>query len=279
MTAPPGGFHGIPPKKRLDQYSLVRKDLLRAEVELAGLEPSDTVLEIGAGTGILTRLIAQRAKRVIAIEKDPRFIVSLRRNCPSNVETVQGDALQVDFPPFNKVMGNVPYSISSPLLFRLLDFDFELGVLCFQREFAKRLLAKPGNPDYSRISVMVALRTRRVSLGLEIPREAFRPIPHVDSSVVLIFPDPNAPPIHETSSQIMRMIFCHKRKKLSNALRDSDHEIFKLFGVRASDIIRDVGENWDLRVSQISPQDILSFCNRVREYIDGVPLVKNPQVR
>ena len=257
MVALPGGFR---PKKYLDQHFLIDRRLLQGEVDLASLTRSDVVLEIGAGNGALTKLIAEKAGKVIAVEKDARLVRILEHVCPKNVQVIEGDALELKFPNFDKVMGNLPYSISSPLIFKLLDHDFELGVLCFQEEFARRMMAKTGSRDYSRISVMLALRTSRITLAMKIPRHAFWPIPDVDSSVVLLFPDKAATPLDKVSADLIRMIFCHKRKTLANAIKDSDRELTELFGVGSAEILENVSAEWSSRVFKLTPRDIIQFC-------------------
>jgi 16S rRNA (adenine1518-N6/adenine1519-N6)-dimethyltransferase len=257
---------GIQPKKWLDQHFLIDPRVLRKEVDLAGLTDRDVVLEIGAGNGVLTKSIAEKALKVIAIEKDPRLVGLLSSTCPANVEIIQGDALQLEFDPFDKVMGNLPYSISSPLVFKLLDYDFQLGVLAFQHEFARRMIAQPGTRDYSRLSVMVALRTRGVSVALKVPRRAFWPAPEVDSALVVLTPG-GAQFANPSSAEVIRLIFCHKRKKLLNALRDSEQELRTLFRIGSKEIMEGIPADWDARVFKMTPQEILRFSDSVAELV------------
>ncbi len=264
MVRLPGG---IRPSKRLDQYFLTDQRILRREVDLAQLARSDVVLEIGAGNGCLTRMIAERAGKVIAIEKDRRLASFLSRNCQDNVEVLEGDALDLDFPPFNKAMGNPPYSISSPLIFKLLGYSFELGVFTFQYEFAQRMIARPGTEGYSRLSMMLALATNRISLEEVVPREAFSPVPEVDSAIVVIIPKP-ALKLDPVSSHVIRMLFCHKRKTLANAIKDSDKELRRLFGLGSSEVLQALQADYDLRVYQMTPERIISLCEDFKRLID-----------
>jgi len=267
MVRLPGG---IRPRKRLDQYFLTDDRVLRREVDLAKLARSDVVLEIGAGNGCLTRMIAERAKRVIAVEKDPRFVAFLSQNCPDNVDLLEGDALDLDFPRFNKAMGNPPYSISSPLIFKLLQHPFKLGVFTFQYEFAQRMVAQPGTDDYSRLSVMLALTTRRISLEMMVPRWAFSPVPEVDSAVVTFVPR-NAPRPDAASAQIIRMLFCHKRKTLANAIRDSNGELRRLWGIGSSEVLGAIQTDWSIRVYQMTPKGIMAFSGELKELATSRP--------
>src|SRR2546422_67643 len=141
----------------MGQHFLVDARVAARQVAHAQIRRSDVVLEIGPGLGILTRLLGERAKRVVTIEADCRFAEYLRRNLP-DVEVIAGDTLKVDWPPFNVMASNLPYQISSLVTFRLLEHAFERAVLMYQWEFARRMRAKPGTADYSRLPY----RTRRV---------------------------------------------------------------------------------------------------------------------
>jgi len=265
MVRLPGG---IRPRKRLDQYFLTDDGILRREVDLAGLTRSDVVLEIGAGDGRLTGMIAERARKVIAVEKDPRLAAFLSQECPDNVDVLEGDALDLDFPRFNKAMGNPPYSISSPLIFRLLDCAFELGVFTFQYEFARRMVAEPGTDDYSRLSVMLALTTRRISMEMTVPRRAFSPVPKVDSAVVVLVPS-DAPRPDAVSAHVIRMLFCHKRKTLANAVKDSDGELRRVLGISSSEVLQAIQTDWRTRVYQMTPERIIALAREFKGLMPG----------
>ncbi|MCK4435401.1 methyltransferase, partial [Candidatus Bathyarchaeota archaeon] len=133
----------ISPKKRLGQHFMVDEYLLQLLVSHADLKQTDVVLEVGAGFGFLTRMLAEKSDRVLAVEADPNLIGVLRRELAGldNVQIIVGDFLKAAIPPFNKVVCNPPFSISSPLLFRILERAFDSAVMTFQREFARRLNA------------------------------------------------------------------------------------------------------------------------------------------
>jgi 16S rRNA (adenine1518-N6/adenine1519-N6)-dimethyltransferase len=261
MIALPGGFR---PKKWLDQYFLRDHDILQREVYLANIEPSDVVMEIGAGNGALTRLISERARKVVAIEKDHSLARSLRDAMPGNVDVIEGDALEVDYPSFDKAMGNLPYSISSPLLFRLLEYEFTIGVLCLQYEFALKMTASPGTPEYSRLSVMVALKTSMTCLSMKVPRECFWPVPNVDSAVVKFAPE-KTEDLNGQTSEIIRMVFSHRRKTLRNAVRDSDRELKNRLGISSNEVLERISFDFETRVFEIPPPAIHSFAKSVGE--------------
>ena len=114
---------GLRPNKRLGQHYLVDKAIANRQLQYANIGRSDTVLEIGPGLGMLTKILSKRAKKVIAVEMDPAAVDHLR-NEVQNVEIVQGDVLKIDLPAFDKIVSNLPFNISSPITFRLLEAEF-----------------------------------------------------------------------------------------------------------------------------------------------------------
>ena len=221
--------HGVRLSKRAGQHQVIDPTVLEQMVDYAELSRDDVVLEIGAGVGNLTLLLAARAGKVIAVERDRRLMRVLgdRLEGHSNVELVCGDALQIELPKFNKVVANLPYGISSDITFRLLGRKFELAVLMYQREFAKRLAAKPGSDDYSRLTVNAYYRASVELLG-ELPPEAFFPQPKVTSAIVRL--KPREPPFEVADENmffnVVRALFQHRRQRVRNALYRSFGEIF-----------------------------------------------------
>lgn len=169
----------------LDQVFVVDPNLIEREVRYAELTPADTILEIGPGLGFLTEALARLAGRVIAIEKDKRLEPVLRHEFAAqhNVEFVFEDCLEIEFPKFNKIVSNLPYSISAPFTFKLLDYDFERAIVCYQREFAEKMIQPAGSSEYGRLSVMVQYYFNARILEC-VPRNAFYPQPLVESAVV-----------------------------------------------------------------------------------------------
>ena len=221
--------YGIRPSKRAGQHHVVDPIVLEKMVEHAHLSREDVVLEIGAGIGNLTKLLAQCAGKVISIERDRRFIKILHGQLRglSNVQIVHGDALRIELPKFDKVVANLPYGISSDITFRLLEHKFELAVLMYQQEFAERLVAKPGSEDYSRLTVNAYYRAQVELLG-EVPPEAFVPRPKVTSAIVRL--RPREPPFEVKNEQVffnvVRALFQHRRQRVRNALYRSFGEVF-----------------------------------------------------
>jgi 16S rRNA (adenine1518-N6/adenine1519-N6)-dimethyltransferase len=238
------------------QHMLVDTRVAERAARYALLSGTDTVLEIGPGKGVLTRFLARGAGRVIAIEKDRQF-TSFLQLMPANVELVFADALGYPLPPFNKVVSNLPYSISSPVTFMLLERDFELGVLMYQREFARRMVAPVGSEDYSRLSVEVYRRARCRILE-EVPPSAFSPPPRVMSAIVELRPRPCPFRLADggTFSAITRALFSHRRKSALNALRSEERLLGELLkGMDAQDPML------KRRAESLSPEEIAGLAN------------------
>ena len=222
----------IRPRKKLGQHFVVNPKILQKIIESSSLESEDVVVEIGAGLGSLTVPLAQRAKKVYAIELDPRLANELKKQWATNdqVEVIQADALQIDFTPWYeqwqrkmKVVANLPYEISSPMIFRFFEERncFSLFVLMLQLEVARRIVARPGTKDYGPLSLWSQLYTR-AHIAFSVAPQAFYPAPRVDSAVVRfeILPQPSVEVEDERILQrIIRLAFTYRRKTLVNALR------------------------------------------------------------
>lgn len=209
---------GVRATKGLGQHFLIDERVAHRQVEAASIRPEETVLEIGPGLGVLTRLLATRGRRVVAIEKDRRLAGALA-DLGGSVEIVVADALRAEWPAFDVMVANLPYQISSPITFRLLDTGFDRAILMFQEEFAERMVARPGTKDYSRLTVSVAHRAECSRIE-RVPRTAFHPAPRVDSAIVRIVRRP--PPYEVLDETLFRAVvdacFAHRRKTIGNAL-------------------------------------------------------------
>ncbi len=221
-------IHEVSPRKRMGQNFMIDQDVLQLMLSHAAITPSDMVLEIGAGFGFLTHLLAQKSKTVVAVEADTRLMQVLHRELGhlGNVDLIGGDILEVPLPTFNKVVSNPPFSISAPLLFWLLDKAFDCAVLTLQKEFARRLNAGIGSKDYSRLTVSTYYRAR-IELLDEVPKEAFYPQPDVDATIVRLKPR-GAPPFYVKDEKIfnavLRALFTQRNKKFRNALQSLSHK-------------------------------------------------------
>ncbi|MFB3765574.1 MAG: 16S rRNA (adenine(1518)-N(6)/adenine(1519)-N(6))-dimethyltransferase RsmA [Methanotrichaceae archaeon] len=197
------------------QHFIIDQSLLERIADYAELTRSDRVLEVGPGTGNLTKVIASRAGQVYAIEVDPGLAADLRGRFP-NVDAVKGDASRIDLPEYNKIVSNLPYQISSKITLRFLSRPFELMVLMYQHEFAKRMLAKPGTNGYGRMA-MIAGYLSRAELLEVVPRSAFRPVPAVKSAVVRLRPREHDVDAAEFI-KFAEGLFGNRRKKIKKTL-------------------------------------------------------------
>jgi 16S rRNA (adenine1518-N6/adenine1519-N6)-dimethyltransferase len=224
--------HGLAANRDLGQSFLVDDAMAEKLVKLSGVEPGDTVIEIGAGLGTLTLALAARAERVIALEIDAGLVRALRaeRVLPDNVELLHADALSTDLAGLARgrvrLVANLPYSVASPLLRRLLDLRGELidWSVMLQREMALRVLAASGSRDYGSLAVLHAL-TVEVSRCAELAPGLFFPAPRVRSIFLRITPRREARlATGELASveRVVRAAFSQRRKTLANALRGSD---------------------------------------------------------
>ncbi|THU61447.1 hypothetical protein C4D60_Mb07t23380 [Musa balbisiana] len=217
---------GVPFEKSKGQHILKNPMLVETIVQKSGIKPTDVVLEIGPGTGNLTKKLLEVAKSVVAVELDPRMVLELNRRFQgtphsSRLKVIQGDVLKCELPYFDICVANIPYQISSPLTFKLLAHRpaFRCAVIMFQREFAMRLVANPGDNLYCRLSVNTQLLAR-VSHLLKVGRNNFRPPPKVDSSVVRIEPRRPLPPVSfKEWDGLMRLCFNRKNKTLGSIFR------------------------------------------------------------
>lgn len=219
-----GGAHfqgGIPFHKSKGQHILKNPLLVDSIIQKSGIKHTDTILEIGPGTGNLTKKLLEAGKSVIAVELDPRMVLELQRRFQgtpysNRLKVIQGDVLKCDLPYFDICVANIPYQISSPLTFKLLSHRplFRCAVIMFQREFAMRLVAQPGDNLYCRLSVNTQLLAR-VNHLLKVGRNNFRPPPKVDSSVVRIEPRKPLPPVNfKEWDGLVRICFNRKNRTL-----------------------------------------------------------------
>jgi 16S rRNA (adenine1518-N6/adenine1519-N6)-dimethyltransferase len=228
-------------RKRFGQHFL---EPVWGDKVVAAIAPSrdDVFLEIGPGPGILTLRLAPKVSRLVAIEIDRDLIAVLAPKLPSNAAIVSGDVLEMDIgaalPPTNapiRVAGNLPYNISSPILFRLLELESRRPIkdatLMLQREVADRIIAKPGTGEYGVLSVLIQWRANVTKL-LAIPPGAFRPPPEVRSALIRLAFRPPGFQLKDAAlfERMVRSMFMQRRKTVSNALGPFAETIGRLAG-------------------------------------------------
>lgn len=203
-------------KKSLGQCFLEDRNILRLEAELAKAG-GKVVLEIGAGDGRLTEaVLAKNPARIIAIELDSAFASLLRdKFAGKQVEVLEADAMEAELPQFDVAVGNIPYYISSGIIFRLATLQFERAVLMVQKEFAAKMAAEPGDSNYGRLSVTSGL-CFSVKYERMVPRHLFRPMPKVDSAIIILTPTGRRPTQGEEN--VIRWLFQHRNRTVRNAL-------------------------------------------------------------
>lgn len=218
----------IRPKKSLGQHFLTDKNIANKIIDAAGITEGDIVVEIGPGNGILTALLAEKAKKVAAIEIDERLIENLKSSLArfSNVEIIQKDALKFtyqDLPHRFKVVANLPYYITTPIIFRLLEAKGMVisMTLMMQREVAERIVAGPGGKDYGVLSIAVQFYAEP-KIDFIVPPTVFNPRPKVSSAVVsfnILKKVRVKTRDEEFFFKVVRAGFAQRRKTLRNTMK------------------------------------------------------------
>ncbi|MBE6509843.1 MAG: 16S ribosomal RNA methyltransferase A [Methanobrevibacter millerae] len=253
--------------KNLGQNYLIDQNKRDQIINFGNITKDDVVLEIGSGIGTLTIELAKRAKEVIAIEQDSNICKILSRRLKEekidNVELINEDALKIEFPKFNKIVSNLPYQISSPITFKFLDYDFDLAVLMYQKEFALRMNGEVGSKNYSRLAAMLYFKCNVEKLT-DVSCESFIPKPKVDSTVIKLTPKESTVTNEdfECYSKFTKALFQHRNKKIRNALIDSRHIVSNLDKKEIKKRLKSI-ENEELieylskRVIVLTPEEIL----------------------
>lgn len=291
-------------KRYLGQNFLYDPSILKRIIQAAQLEAEDLVVEIGPGPGRLTKMLAEKVKKVIAIELDENLFRKLKSELAEykNVELIHGDALKYSYEnlPEFKVVANIPYYITTPIIFRLLEIkqtypaeiqktteiippnppippfgkggqmgifkggrgDFrerknlESATLTVQKEVAERIVAKPGGKDYGVLSIMVQYYAKP-SLKFIIPKEAFRPVPKVDSAVIHI-KILASPSVDVENDKIffrtVKTAFSQRRKMLSNSLKSIRQDV--------KEWLSETGIDPDRRPETLSIEEFAKLANK-----------------
>jgi 16S rRNA (adenine1518-N6/adenine1519-N6)-dimethyltransferase len=261
-------------RKSLGQNFLIDPNQQRRIAGALDPGPGDTVIEIGPGQGALTTHLARSVGRLILIELDRDLAPALQRDFArqTHVSVVQGDILGVDLRELVggdlssvKIVGNIPYNITTPIIFRLLERDLRPAriVLMIQREVADRILAPPGDPEYGALSVGVR-SVARVERLFHVGRGSFRPVPRVDSTVIRIVPIV-PPPLTADEEQdlrsLTRVAFSWRRKQIQKTLRAAPE--YALDPESVEELERRTGISLQQRPEQLGPDQLLSLARAI----------------
>ncbi len=233
--------------KKYGQVLLRNPKVANFEVEALKLPPGSRILEIGPGRGFLTGMLLERGYVVSAIEPDHRFVEELLGTFGAQVRSgsltiTKASFLDTPGQEYDGIIGNVPYHISSQIIFHIGRFTFKRAILMLQREFCSRLVAQAGTEDYSRLSVNAQLRFR-ITIIAKVSRNSFNPVPDVDSSVLEIIPrNQYEEEAIQKADEVFRLLFSNRRKKLSSSLKGLPEEI------------------GNKRVNELSPEKLLELA-------------------
>ncbi|MDN5357299.1 MAG: rRNA (adenine1518-N6/adenine1519-N6)-dimethyltransferase [Candidatus Methanomethylophilaceae archaeon] len=244
---------GLVPKKSRGQNFLTDGATADRQIAYAGISESDRILEVGPGFGALTERLVRESDHVTCIELDEKLADYVSNKFGNDITMVRGDALKIEWPEFDVFVSNLPYSVSTPIIFKLLEKNFRHAVIMVQKEFAERMTAKPGTDQYSRLTVGVYYRS--VCKMLEtVPASRFNPRPKVDSAVVSLTPRPAPFRVDDEKLyfRITETCFTHRRKKIGTALKNA-HIIEK-----DADL-----PHLDDRIEVLSPEEIAELSNLI----------------
>ena len=263
--------HRLPVRKKYGQNFLVDENILQKIILAADVQAEDNVLEIGPGLGTMTRELALHAKHVWAVEIDTLLEPILAETLAgySNISVVFEDALKVDLPAlageqgFQRVVANLPYYITTPLLERLLDIHPQVQrmVVLVQKEVGERLQAKPGSKAYGSLSIW-AQALARVEMVDTVSRNVFYPVPQVESAIVVLSPYTDAEHgiLHRQCFELTnRAIFNQRRKTLGNALKNSPH--WQLDAEIIASAMQEAGLDASVRGEQLEVAQVVKLAN------------------
>lgn len=244
---------GIVPKKSKGQNFLIDGRVADRHIAYAGIREGDRVLEVGPGLGILTERMTDLPCELTCIELDDILAEYISQTFGDRLRLIHGDAVKVDFPEFDVFVSNLPYSVSTPIIFKLLDHRFRTAVVMVQKEFADRMVADVGSPDYSRLTVNLFYRAD-CEVMETVPASRFNPRPKVDSALVRI--TPRKAPFDVIDERLFfkvtEITFNHRRKKIGTSLK-------------AAGLLR---PEWDVpylgeRVENLRPAEIAEIADAI----------------
>lgn len=260
-------------KRPLGQHFLFDKNILKKIIDCSLVTSDDRVVEIGAGPGAMTKLLAERVKEVIAIEIDRKLAQRLKQlfSMAPNVEVITADALKFPYETIKgnfKVVANIPYYITTPLLFRLLEFKDKIPgmTLLLQKEVAQRITSLPGSKSYGVLSITTQLYTKP-ALKFSVPKDAFSPPPEVDSAVVHF--EVYSRPLYNMNDEaffikVVKTAFSQRRKTIANSLKSFDS---------IKEALQQSGIDRKLRPEVLSIEDFIRLSDTLQYLLNKKPRV------
>ncbi len=253
--------------KRLGQNFLADGSVVSAIVDALGAGPSDTVIEIGPGAGVLTGPVGRTCGRLIAIELDDRLIPILEDRFPDRerIQILHADVLKTDIKSLADeplILGNLPYYITTPILMKLTEDEVDLkrAVIMVQKEVAEKLTASPGSGKYGALAAILQ-RYFDISEVVEVPPEAFIPRPKVTSTVVKLEPVAAEGPDRRSYAALIKKAFSQRRKTLGNSLAG-----YRGLGKQEiAGVLMAVGIDPGQRPETLSPQQYTALCGKINE--------------
>jgi 16S rRNA (adenine1518-N6/adenine1519-N6)-dimethyltransferase len=260
--------YGVRPKKRLSQSFIVDEKLVRLIVESVKPKPSDVIVEIGAGLGTLTLELAKYGARIKAVEIDPVLVRVLKDRLSrfENVDVIQGDFLKMDLEG-NVFTGNIPYHVSTPIIFKILKQKYDRSVITVQKEVAERIVSKPGTKSYGRLTVSVNILAEARIIG-SFPSSSFYPMPKVSHSLILL--KPLEKPVDTAILEwLLRAMFSQRNRLAVTVLRK---ELEEIYGDKGLLIHREVSRliPGDKRVFELSVQDFLGLNQAISSLLNDM---------
>ena len=252
--------HNFRPNKKLDQYFIIDKKVIEEVVSLLELKKEDVLLEVGAGTGFLTKEIVSKVSKTIIVEKDIKMIDVIKKEIDlNNTEIINKDFLETNIKEMkiNKIVSFVPYSISQEFIYKILNIA--PAVLVLQKEFAEKLIAFEGCENYNAISVLVQYYSH-TKIKKIISKGSFFPKPNCESAIVVITPKKDVV-YSEKFNKFVKTIFRYSKKDLKKAISLSFSEI----NINESKIKNIKEENLKTKVKQLTPKQIKEIFENIKE--------------
>lgn len=265
--------YNIKPRKRFSQNFIIDPDLINLMIKLMLKSKCKRVLEVGAGIGTLTKYLAKVADEVVAVEVDPKLVKVLRETLSlENVIIIEGDFLKLNLNHYNFdcIVSNTPFHISSKVLFKILSLKFKTAILSFQKEFAYRLIAKPGSRNYGRLTVMVQLLAE-VKLHKTYPPTSFYPAPEVEISVVEVRPRGVQEIPLKVLEELLRTMFTEKNKLAYKPLG----KFIARHGLDMEDLRKSLDSNlydrlFKCRVKEFTPEEFKAITGAISRCMEGL---------